>query len=82
MKYDVIVIGAGLSGLSAASLLAKRGLRGELLSKVLPQVVVVVFLKERMLFLTRVQQCFTALENMALMLIDFCLTVWKSPFIW
>lgn len=26
MKYDVIVIGAGLSGLSAASLLAKRGL--------------------------------------------------------
>lgn len=27
MKYDVIVIGAGLSGLSAAGLLAKRGLK-------------------------------------------------------
>ena len=27
MRYDVIVIGAGLSGLTAASLLAKRGLR-------------------------------------------------------
>ena len=27
MKYDVIVIGAGLSGLSAASLLAKRGIK-------------------------------------------------------
>lgn len=27
MKYDVIIIGAGLSGLSAASLLAKRGLK-------------------------------------------------------
>lgn len=27
MKYDVLVIGAGLSGLTAASLLAKRGLR-------------------------------------------------------
>jgi len=27
MSYDVLVIGAGLSGLSAAALLAKRGLR-------------------------------------------------------
>ncbi|UCC59278.1 MAG: FAD-dependent oxidoreductase, partial [Dehalococcoidia bacterium] len=27
MRYDVVVIGAGLSGLAAASLLAKRGLR-------------------------------------------------------
>ena len=27
MQYDVLVIGAGLSGLTAASLLAKRGLR-------------------------------------------------------
>jgi prolycopene isomerase len=27
MRYDVVVIGAGLSGLTAASLLVKRGLR-------------------------------------------------------
>jgi prolycopene isomerase len=26
-KYDTIIIGAGLSGLTAASLLAKRGLK-------------------------------------------------------
>lgn len=33
MKYDVIVIGAGLSGLTAASLLAKRGLSVALLEQ-------------------------------------------------
>lgn len=33
MKYDVIVIGAGISGLTAASLLAKRGLRVGVLEK-------------------------------------------------
>jgi len=33
MQYDVIVIGAGLSGLAAASLLAKRGLRVILVDK-------------------------------------------------
>jgi prolycopene isomerase len=33
MKYDVAVIGAGLSGLTAASLLAKRGLHVALIDK-------------------------------------------------
>jgi prolycopene isomerase len=33
MRYDVIVIGAGLSGLTAASLLAKRGLRVTVIDK-------------------------------------------------
>ncbi len=33
MKYDVIVIGAGLSGLTAGSLLAKRGLKVALIDK-------------------------------------------------
>lgn len=33
MSYDVIVIGAGLSGLSAASLLSKRGLRVLIIDK-------------------------------------------------
>src|SRR5659263_206484 len=33
MKYDVIVIGAGISGLTTASLLAKRGLRVGVLEK-------------------------------------------------
>ena len=34
MSYDVIVIGAGLSGLSAASLLSKRGLRVLVIDKI------------------------------------------------
>ena len=33
MRYDVVVIGAGLSGLTAASLLAKRGLRVAVIDK-------------------------------------------------
>lgn len=33
MRYDVIVIGAGISGLTAASLLAKRGLKVAVLEK-------------------------------------------------
>jgi prolycopene isomerase len=33
MRYDVVVIGAGLSGLAAASLLAKRGLRVAVVDK-------------------------------------------------
>jgi len=33
MRYDVVVIGAGLSGLTAASLLAKRGLRVAVVDK-------------------------------------------------
>ena len=33
MKYDVIIIGAGLSGLTAGSLLAKRGLKVALIDK-------------------------------------------------
>ncbi len=33
MKYDVVIIGAGLSGLAAASLLAKRGLKVAVIEK-------------------------------------------------
>lgn len=33
MDYDVIVIGAGLSGLTAASLLSKRGLKVAVIDK-------------------------------------------------
>ena len=33
MRYDVVVIGAGLSGLTAACLLAKRGLRVTVVDK-------------------------------------------------
>ena len=77
MKYDAIIIGGGLSGLTAGSLLAKR--RPAVIDKGIIPEVPVVYSNVAIQLLTKAQQCCTDSVKKVLTPIGLCLIASKNP---